>query len=208
MNEQTFSTLSRDARSHRYYPSCQKLNWIPFVDQKRGSSKSPEIGSQGGYATNFGANLMGGGGGSSSATPGAGAVVAAGAAGASYGSAGHTARGIEGPIFNYVFKALVTRFVKSMKELKSQENVYLYCDVRQFMSYVKEVHGGAFRRVALSGILDSADRPNKRCNSNVQTTRVIRWARILIFSSLPSSFNCEKYLFRSLCYLDTCTNRI
>ncbi|XP_043793963.1 protein unc-80 homolog isoform X2 [Apis laboriosa] len=150
-------------------------------NQKRGSSKSPEIsGSQGGYATNFGANLMGGGGGgtgSSSATPGTvmGAVVAAsGAGGASYGSVSHGARGIEGHVFNYVFKALVTRFVKSLKELKSQENVCLYCDVRQFMSYVKEVHGGAFRRVALSGILDSADRPNKRCNSNVQTTRVIR----------------------------------
>ncbi|XP_061939228.1 protein unc-80 homolog isoform X3 [Apis cerana] len=150
-------------------------------NQKRGSSKSPEIsGSQGGYATNFGANLMGGGGGgtgSSSATPGTvvGAVVAAsGAGGASYGLVSHGARGIEGHVFNYVFKALVTRFVKSLKELKSQENVCLYCDVRQFMSYVKEVHGGAFRRVALSGILDSADRPNKRCNSNIQTTRVIR----------------------------------
>ncbi|XP_061939239.1 protein unc-80 homolog isoform X15 [Apis cerana] len=151
------------------------------LNQKRGSSKSPEIsGSQGGYATNFGANLMGGGGGgtgSSSATPGTvvGAVVAAsGAGGASYGLVSHGARGIEGHVFNYVFKALVTRFVKSLKELKSQENVCLYCDVRQFMSYVKEVHGGAFRRVALSGILDSADRPNKRCNSNIQTTRVIR----------------------------------
>ncbi|XP_026299993.1 protein unc-80 homolog isoform X4 [Apis mellifera] len=150
-------------------------------NQKRGSSKSPEIsGSQGGYATNFGANLVGSGGGgtgSSSATPGTvvGAVVpASGAGGATYGSVSHGARGIEGHVFNYVFKALVTRFVKSLKELKSQENVCLYCDVRQFMSYVKEVHGGAFRRVALSGILDSTDRPNKRCNSNVQTTRVIR----------------------------------
>lgn len=152
-----------------------------MADQKRGSSKSPEIsGSQGGYATNFGANLVGSGGGgtgSSSATPGTvvGAVVpASGVGGASYGSVSHGARGIEGHVFNYVFKALVTRFVKSLKELKSQENVCLYCDVRQFMSYVKEVHGGAFRRVALSGILDSTDRPNKRCNSNVQTTRVIR----------------------------------
>ncbi|XP_026299995.1 protein unc-80 homolog isoform X6 [Apis mellifera] len=151
------------------------------LNQKRGSSKSPEIsGSQGGYATNFGANLVGSGGGgtgSSSATPGTvvGAVVpASGAGGATYGSVSHGARGIEGHVFNYVFKALVTRFVKSLKELKSQENVCLYCDVRQFMSYVKEVHGGAFRRVALSGILDSTDRPNKRCNSNVQTTRVIR----------------------------------
>lgn len=151
-----------------------------MADQKRGSSKSPEIGSQGGYATNFGANIIGtsgtgGGTGSSSATTAAGTVAATttGTAG-SYGFSSHGARGIEGHIFNCVFKPLVTRFVKSLKELKSQENISLYCDLRQFMSYVKEVHGGAFRRVALSGILDSSDRPNKRCNSNVQTTRVIR----------------------------------
>lgn len=75
---------------------------------------------------------------------------------------------------NYVFKTLVTRFVNSTKELKSQENIGIYCDLRQFMTYVKEAHGGIFRRVALSGILDSTDRPNKRCNSKVQTTRVIR----------------------------------
>lgn len=78
----------------------------------------------------------------------------------------------------YVFKVLVTRLVDSAKQLKAQENIGLYCDVRQLMTYVKEAHGGIFRRVALSGILDSADRPNKRCNSNVQTTRVIRFANI------------------------------
>ncbi|CAK9824157.1 Protein unc-80 homolog [Anthophora retusa] len=150
------------------------------LNQKRGSSKSPEIGSQGGYATNFGANLMGttmtGGGTGSSNVTGTGTTTATttGTTPATYGLGSHSVRGIEGHIFNCVFKALITRFVKSLKELKSQENISLYCDLRQFMSYVKEVHGGIFRRVALSGILDSADRPNKRCNSNVQTTRVIR----------------------------------
>ncbi|XP_034179249.1 unc80, NALCN channel complex subunit isoform X3 [Osmia lignaria lignaria] len=150
-------------------------------NQKRGSSKSPETGTQG-YATNFGANLMGttmagggtGGGANVSGTTGTMGATGTGSAAATYGLGGHSARGIEGHIFNCVFKALVTRFVKSLKELKSQDNLTLYCDLRQFMTYVKEVHGGVFRRVALSGILDSADRPNKRCNSNVQTTRVIR----------------------------------
>ncbi|XP_076221497.1 unc80, NALCN channel complex subunit isoform X7 [Nomia melanderi] len=93
---------------------------------------------------------------------------------ATYAAGCHNTRGIEGHIFNCVFKPLVSRFVKSLKELKSQENISLYCDLRQFMAYVKEVHCGIFRRVILSGIIDSADRPNKRCNSNVQTTRVIR----------------------------------
>jgi len=31
----------------------------------------------------------------------------------------------------------------------------LYCDVRQLLSYVKEIHGGTFRRVALSALLDA-----------------------------------------------------
>lgn len=31
----------------------------------------------------------------------------------------------------------------------------LFCDIRQLITYFKEVHGGTFRRVALSGLLDS-----------------------------------------------------
>ena len=34
----------------------------------------------------------------------------------------------------------------------------LYCDVRQLLAYIKDVHGGVFRRVLLSGLLDSAAR--------------------------------------------------
>lgn len=30
----------------------------------------------------------------------------------------------------------------------------LYCDVRQFLNYVKELHGGIFRKVALSGLIN------------------------------------------------------
>lgn len=41
------------------------------------------------------------------------------------------------------------------------------------MTYIKEAHGGVFRRVALSGLIDSANRANKN-KDNVQTTRVIR----------------------------------
>ena len=31
----------------------------------------------------------------------------------------------------------------------------LFCDIRQLIAYFKEIHGGTFRRVALSGLLDS-----------------------------------------------------
>jgi protein unc-80 len=50
----------------------------------------------------------------------------------------------------------------------------LYCDVRQFVSYIKEAHGGVFRRVVLSALIDSAVRPHKK-EPEPQTTRVIRY---------------------------------
>ncbi|KAJ1528104.1 hypothetical protein ONE63_008019 [Megalurothrips usitatus] len=132
---------------HAYVGFCVDPSTLlsPLTDQKRSCSKSPDVASQGGYATNFGAGLSGGGGG----------------------------RGVEGHIVSAVFKALVTRLVKSAKELKSTENLALFCDVRRLMTYVKEAHGGVFRRVALSGLLDCASRPNRR-EPAAQTTRVIK----------------------------------
>ncbi|KAE8737653.1 hypothetical protein FOCC_FOCC016879, partial [Frankliniella occidentalis] len=130
---------------HAYVGFCVDPSTLlsPLTDQKRSCSKSPDVSSQGGYATNFGAGLSGGG------------------------------RGVEGHIMSAVFKALVTRLVKSAKELKSTENIALFCDVRRLMTYVKEAHGGVFRRVALSGLLDCASRPNRREPAS-QTTRVIK----------------------------------
>jgi hypothetical protein len=45
------------------------------------------------------------------------------------------------------------------------------------MTYIKEAHGGVFRRVALSGLLESANRPHKKEHS-MQTTRVIRYVHM------------------------------
>ncbi|XP_021940294.1 protein unc-80 homolog isoform X4 [Zootermopsis nevadensis] len=130
---------------HAYVGFCvDPSSLLSPLNQKRSCSKSPDIISQGGYATNFGAGLGGGG-----------------------------SRGIEGQIMASVFKALVTRMAKSAKELKTQENMALYCDVRQLMTYIKEAHGGVFRRVALSGLLESASRPHRK-EPNTQTTRVIK----------------------------------
>ncbi|XP_069694360.1 protein unc-80 homolog isoform X2 [Periplaneta americana] len=130
---------------HAYVGFCvDPSSLLSPLNQKRSCSKSPDMASQGGYATNFGAGLGGGG-----------------------------SRGIEGQIMANVFKALVTRLARSTKELKAQENMALYCDVRQLMTYIKEAHGGVFRRVALSGLLDSASRPHRK-EPNLQTTRVIR----------------------------------
>ncbi|KYN10340.1 Protein unc-80 like protein, partial [Trachymyrmex cornetzi] len=163
---------------HAYVGYCvDPSSLLSPLNQKRMSGKSPDVASQSGYATNFGAGMIGSGtGGSGVGTSGAsgGNVATASGVATSYNTGGYGARGIEGQIISCVFKVLVTRLIGSTKQLKAQENISLYCDVRQLMTYVKEAHGGIFRRVALSGILDSADRPNKRCNSNMQTTRVIR----------------------------------
>lgn len=99
---------------------------------------------------------------------------AAGASSVFCGIGGQRFRNIESQIMGCIFKTLVTRCVELSKDLRSQENISLYCDLRQFMTFIKEAHGGTFRRVALSSILDSADRPNKKPKSVIQTTRVIR----------------------------------
>lgn len=54
----------------------------------------------------------------------------------------------------------------------------LYCEIRQLMTYVKEAHGSVFRRVALSALIDTAERPNRK-EPNLQTTRVIRYLQVL-----------------------------
>lgn len=82
--------------------------------------------------------------------------------------------GAESQVIAAVFKTMVSRFCDSFKELKSQENIALYCDVRQLVTYVKGAHGGPFRLVALSGILSVTPRPHKKA-PNMQTTRVIRY---------------------------------
>ncbi|KAH1025785.1 hypothetical protein HUJ05_010443 [Dendroctonus ponderosae] len=82
-------------------------------------------------------------------------------------------RGVEGHVINHCFKPLVSRFVDALKEIRAPENIGLFCEIRQLMTYVKEGHGGAFRRVALSALIDTAER-NSKNEGRVQTTRVIR----------------------------------
>ncbi|ESO92838.1 hypothetical protein LOTGIDRAFT_232936 [Lottia gigantea] len=71
-------------------------------------------------------------------------------------------RGVEGVLIANVFKHFVSRCVESVSELCGHENIGLFCDVRQFTSYVKEIHGGTYRRIALSGLLDSLQKLRRR----------------------------------------------
>ncbi|XP_050045385.1 protein unc-80 homolog [Dermacentor andersoni] len=136
---------------HAFMGFCAETgSLLSPITQKRTSTTSSQDGSvHSGYANNFGA-----------------------------GPGGISGKGIEGVIVTCTFKALVTRLAKCSRELKNQENMSLYCDLRQLISYVHDNHGGIFRRVALSGMLDSADRPNKKKNY-VPGTRIVRHAKSL-----------------------------
>ncbi|XP_069471989.1 protein unc-80 homolog isoform X5 [Ambystoma mexicanum] len=75
-----------------------------------------------------------------------------------------TAQSVEGIIVSSMFKALITRCASTTHELHSPENLGLYCDIRQLVQFIKEAHGNVFRRVALSALLDSAEKltPGKK----------------------------------------------
>uniref|UniRef100_A0A663LXR0 Unc-80 homolog, NALCN channel complex subunit n=1 Tax=Athene cunicularia TaxID=194338 RepID=A0A663LXR0_ATHCN len=81
-----------------------------------------------------------------------------------------TAQSVEGIIVNAMFKSLITRCASTTHELHSPENLGLYCDIRQLVQFIKEAHGNVFRRVALSALLDSAEKliPGKKIEETEQ----------------------------------------
>lgn len=105
---------------------------------------------------------------------GNGVSSSGGQGGYSTNFSGGLSGGPEAQVIAAVFKPLVTRFVNASKDLKTIENLALYGDVRQLVTYVKGAHGGPFRLVALSGILAVTPRPHKK-GPPAQTTRVIRY---------------------------------
>lgn len=98
----------------------------------------------------------------------------------------------ESQVIAAVFKAVVTRFVQSFKELKCQENIALYSDVRQLITFVKNTYGGTFRRVALSGVLDVTPKPHKKAH-DLQTTRVVRHIQHIADNANPNTTDDPKF---------------
>ncbi|KAI2663401.1 hypothetical protein H4Q32_011921 [Labeo rohita] len=70
------------------------------------------------------------------------------------------AHSMETVVVGCMFKSLITRCASTTHELHSSENLGLYCDIRQLVQFIKESHGNVFRRVALSALLDSAEKLN------------------------------------------------
>ncbi|XP_067404844.1 protein unc-80 homolog isoform X3 [Emydura macquarii macquarii] len=81
-----------------------------------------------------------------------------------------TAQSVEGIIVSAMFKSLITRCASTTHELHSPENLGLYCDIRQLVQFIKEAHGNVFRRVALSALLDSAEKliPGKKMEETTE----------------------------------------
>ncbi|CAL8099332.1 unnamed protein product [Orchesella dallaii] len=94
---------------------------------------------------------------------------------------------VECHIFKAVFKKLITRLAAVSKELRATENMALYCDVRQFVNYVYENDGNTFRKAALSALLDSVDKPNRKDARQTQTTRIVRRS-VAMEEASPSYF--------------------
>ena len=63
-------------------------------------------------------------------------------------------KGIDGFILNIIFKPFVTRLIMMKEYLMSSENVALYGECRAFLTCIKENHGGIFRLVVFSSLLD------------------------------------------------------
>ncbi|XP_004376433.1 protein unc-80 homolog [Trichechus manatus latirostris] len=84
-----------------------------------------------------------------------------------------TAQNVEGIIVSAMFKSLITRCASTTHELHSPENLGLYCDIRQLVQFIKEAHGNVFRRVALSALLDSAEKlaPGRKVEENEQESK-------------------------------------
>lgn len=57
-------------------------------------------------------------------------------------------------LFSHIHTMTVSPYILTHK------NQGLYCDIRQLVQFIKESHGNVFRRVALSALLDSAEKLN------------------------------------------------
>lgn len=62
---------------------------------------------------------------------------------------------IEALFINAMFKKLVSKMTDKLSWLKASDNSALYNDCRGFINHVKINYGSIFRRVALSGLMDS-----------------------------------------------------
>ena len=61
---------------------------------------------------------------------------------------------IESVIVELILKPIVNRLIEMKEEIMNQENLYLFSDIRSLFGYIKENHGGIFRKVAFANMLE------------------------------------------------------
>jgi hypothetical protein len=61
---------------------------------------------------------------------------------------------IDGIILNLIIKPLITRLNDMDKDLLHMKNTSVYNECRMFCLYVKECHGGIFRSLIFSALID------------------------------------------------------
>lgn len=71
---------------------------------------------------------------------------------------------LESVMIEVIIRPLVERLIDMKSELTSQENLYLFSEIRNLLSYIKENHGGLFRRVAFSSMLEPYMKLNQEVN--------------------------------------------
>ena len=68
---------------------------------------------------------------------------------------------IESLFIHTMFKKLASKMTEKIMWLKAAENASLYTDCRGLFHHVKINYGSVFRRVALSGLMDSTKKLEK-----------------------------------------------
>ena len=66
-----------------------------------------------------------------------------------------SSQNIESLFIHTMFKKMVSRMTEKMIWIKSPEQSAIYNDCRSLINHVKIYYGGVFRRVTLSGIMES-----------------------------------------------------
>ena len=82
---------------------------------------------------------------------------------------------IESILINTMFKRLISSMTEKVTWLKSPENIGLNNDCRSLIHYVKLNHGNVFRRVVLSGMMESTKKLVKT-QYKVEGNQIVRYA--------------------------------
>ena len=108
---------------------------------------------------------------------------------------------IESVMVEIIIKPLVERLILMKNEIMSQENIYLFSEIRNLLSYIKENHGSVFRRIAFSSMLEPFIKLSQEMNiKNLKLKEIDHKLNELdmlkqLLSNLRDSLSTNKSLF-------------